>query len=208
MRRRFGSRVALLHGAIPVDERNAIIDAFRNGDVRVLVCTTVIETGIDIPAATLMIVEHAERFGLAQLHQLRGRVGRHQPGDALFVYSSPLSAVAAQRLKIIRNTHDGFELAEQDLKLRGEGDIIGNLQSGMPPYRLVSLPHHEDLVALAHQHAQAILDDDPQMQSRWACFTHTSRFHGVRAAPTISRVFLSFCGLLSQEKPSRQRQPA
>ena len=164
LRRRFGSRVALLHGAIPVDERNAIIDAFRNGDVRVLVCTTVIETGIDIPAATLMVVEHAERFGLAQLHQLRGRVGRHQPGDALFVYSSPLSAVAAQRLKIIRNTDDGFELAEQDLKLRGEGDIIGNLQSGMPPYRLASLPHHEDLVALAHQHAQAILDDDPQLQ--------------------------------------------
>jgi len=166
LRQRFGGRVALLHGATPVDERSQLIDAFRQGDVRVLVCTTVIETGIDIPAATLMVVEHAERFGLAQLHQLRGRVGRHQHGDALFVYSPPLSDVARRRLKIIRHTHDGFALAEQDLSLRGEGDIIGNLQSGMPPYRMVALPQHEDLVPLAHQHAQAILADDPQLQDK------------------------------------------
>ena len=161
LRKHFGERVALLHGGMASIDRMTIIDAFQKGFHRLLVCTTVIETGIDIPSATLIVVEHAERFGLSQLHQLRGRVARHQPGDAIFLYHQPLTPQARQRLEIIRSVDDGFALAEQDLLLRGEGDLIGTKQSGMPPYRLAMMPEHQALLIEAHDHARSIIRQDP-----------------------------------------------
>ena len=135
----------------------------RSGDrLDLLVATTVIEVGVDVPEATVMVIEHAERFGLAQLHQLRGRVGRgDQPSTCLLLYQPPLGEVARRRLAILRETEDGFRIAEEDLRLRGGGEVLGTRQSGLPQLRLADLARHEELVAVAHDDARLVLERDP-----------------------------------------------
>ena len=146
----------------------AIVDfanAFRAGQIDLLVATTVIEVGVDAPDATIMVIEHAERFGLAQLHQLRGRIGRgDQQATCLLLYQSPLGETAAERLKVMRETEDGFRIAEQDLKLRGAGELLGTRQSGFPEFRLADLSAHDDLLATARDDVQLVLQRDPELQ--------------------------------------------
>jgi ATP-dependent DNA helicase RecG len=140
---------------------------FKAGELSVLVATTVIEVGVDVPEATIMVVEHAERFGLAQLHQLRGRVGRGSAkSSCLLVYHEPLSETAKARLRIMRETDDGFVIAEEDLRLRGAGELLGTRQSGMPEFRLADLAVHGDLLATARDDARLILARDPELKSQ------------------------------------------
>ena len=157
----FGERVGLVHGRMKAAERDAAMAGFAEGTLDILVATTVIEVGVDVPAASVMVVEHAERFGLAQLHQLRGRIGR---GDAhstcLLLYQAPLSETAKSRLSILRETEDGFRIAEEDLRLRGAGEILGTRQSGVPEFRLVQLAEHSDLIPVAHADARLIMERD------------------------------------------------
>jgi ATP-dependent DNA helicase RecG len=160
----FGGRVGLLHGRMKPAERDRVMEAFAQGGIDLLVATTVIEVGVDVPAATIMIIEHAERFGLAQLHQLRGRIGRGQDASScLLLYAMPLGETARARLKIMRETEDGFRIAEEDLRLRGAGEMLGTKQSGMPDYRLADLTCHGDLLAMAHDEARLILHRDPDL---------------------------------------------
>ena len=136
------------------------------GALDVLVATTVIEVGIDVPGATIMVIEHAERFGLAQLHQLRGRVGRSdKPGNCLLLYAPPLGETARARLEILRETDDGFRIAEEDLKLRGAGELLGTRQSGLPKHRLADLARHGELLATARDDARLIMERDPKLKS-------------------------------------------
>jgi ATP-dependent DNA helicase RecG len=159
-------RVGLVHGRMKSAEKDRAMAGFAEGPVDLLVATTVIEVGIDVPAATIMVVEHAERFGLAQLHQLRGRIGRgDQPSTCILLYQPPLGEVARQRLAILRDTEDGFRIAEEDLRLRGAGEVLGTRQSGLPTLRLADLAQHEELVAIAHDDARLILDRDPGLAS-------------------------------------------
>jgi len=138
--------------------------AFAGGTIKVLVATTVIEVGVDVPNATLMIVEHAERFGLAQLHQLRGRAGRGTDKSVcLLMYQAPLGEVAKARLTMLRETEDGFRIAEEDLRLRGPGELLGTRQSGRPEFRIADLALHRDLLDIAHDDAQLILARDPDL---------------------------------------------
>ena len=166
LRETFGSSVGLVHGRIKGPERDAEMAKFKRGETKVLVATTVIEVGVDVPEATIMVVEHAERFGLAQLHQLRGRVGR---GDAksscLLVYSPPLGETAKERLKTLRETDDGFVIAERDLELRGAGELLGTRQSGLPEFRMADLTAHAELLAAARDDAKLILSKDPELKS-------------------------------------------
>jgi ATP-dependent DNA helicase RecG len=157
-------RVGLLHGRMKGPEKDAVMAAFSGGELDVLVATTVIEVGVNVPEATVMVIEHAERFGLAQLHQLRGRVGRGEGASTcLLVYSSPLSETAKQRLTVIRETEDGFRIAEEDLLLRGSGDLLGTKQSGAPDFRLADLEFHADLLQTARDDAKLILSRDPDL---------------------------------------------
>ena len=159
-------RVGLVHGRMKSAEKDRAMAEFAKGSTDLLVATTVIEVGIDVPAATIMVVEHAERFGLAQLHQLRGRIGRgDQPSTCILLYQAPLGEVARQRLAILRETEDGFRIAEEDLRLRGAGEVLGTRQSGLPVLRLADLAQHEELVAVAHDDARLILDRDPELSS-------------------------------------------
>ena len=142
---------------------------FRAGDITVLVATTVIEVGVDVPDATIMVIEKAERFGLAQLHQLRGRVGRgSRPSHCLLMYKPPLGETARARLTIMRETNDGFRIAEEDLRLRGEGDVMGVRQSGVPGFRIALPELHGELLQMARDEAQLILAQDPGFKSRRA----------------------------------------
>jgi ATP-dependent DNA helicase RecG len=152
-------RVGLLHGRLRADARDRVMKAFVAGEIEILVSTTVVEVGVDVPNASVMMIEHAERFGLSQLHQLRGRVGRgiHQSFCCL-LYQSPLSEEARARLKAMTNTTDGFEIAERDLALRGPGDFFGTRQAGVPTFRLVDLVRDRELLAVAHQEAARWLD--------------------------------------------------
>lgn len=162
----YGEQVGLVHGQMPNAEKDRIMEAFKAGEIRVLVATTVIEVGVDVPEATGMIIEHAERFGLAQLHQLRGRVGRgDNPSNCLLLYRGPLGEIAKARLNIMRETQDGFRIAEEDLRLRGSGEVLGLRQSGMPNFRLANLDEHAHLLPAVHDDARMILQEDPTLTS-------------------------------------------
>ena len=164
---RFGAdRVALVHGRLKSAEKDKAMGAFSEGIAKLLVATTVIEVGVDVPAATVMVIEHAERFGLAQLHQLRGRIGRgDKPATCLLLYQTPLGEAAKARLATLRETDDGFRIAEEDLKLRGAGEVLGKRQSGMPEFRTADLEVHSDLLPVAADDVKLILAKDPELES-------------------------------------------
>jgi len=154
-----GIEIGLVHGRMPSDEKDAVISRFAGGELSILCATTVVEVGIDVPTASIIIIEQAERFGLAQVHQLRGRVGRGRDKSAcILLYDTPLSKNAQTRLELLRDTEDGFKIAEMDWKLRGEGDILGAKQSGFPDYRFVDPVAHTRLLAMAARDAVYILE--------------------------------------------------
>ncbi len=158
----FGNRVGLLHGRLSAQEKEAMSQAFKRGEYEILVATTVIEVGVDAPNATIMVIEHAERFGLAQLHQLRGRVGRgDKQSTCLLMYKGPLSVNGKARLEIMRQSEDGFLIAEKDWELRGSGDLLGSRQSGLPNYKLADLDKHKSLLETAVQDARLLAQIDP-----------------------------------------------
>lgn len=158
--------VGLVHGQMPPNDKDAAMRAFQERETQVLVATTVIEVGVDVPNATIMVVERAETFGLAQLHQLRGRVGRGQGASTcLLMYQAPLSEAGRQRLEVLRETEDGFVIAETDLKMRGTGDLIGTAQSGVPRFRVADLERQAGLMAVAQSDARKLLNDDPELTS-------------------------------------------
>ena len=166
LREIFGERVGLVHGKMPALEKDAVMQAFHKGALSILIATTVIEVGVDAPNATAIVIEHAERFGLAQLHQLRGRVGRgDKPGACLLLYKHPLGDTAKARLNILRETEDGFRIAEEDLALRGAGDLLGAAQSGFPKFRLADAGVHGDLIKTARDDAQLVIENDPKLES-------------------------------------------
>jgi ATP-dependent DNA helicase RecG len=166
LQQRFGERAGLIHGQMKGRDKDAAMARFSAGETQLLVATTVIEVGVDVPAATVMVVEHAERFGLAQLHQLRGRVGRGAGrSTCLLLYRAPLGETAKARLAIMRETEDGFRIAEEDLRLRGEGDVLGTRQSGMPGFRVARLESHGSLIEAARDDASLILSRDPDLKT-------------------------------------------
>src|SRR5581483_6010310 len=153
-------RVGLLHGRLKADGKERVMKAFAAGDLHVLVATTVVEVGVDVPNASVMLVEHAERFGLSQLHQLRGRVGRGPHASYCFLlYQLPLSEEARERLRAMTETTDGFEIAERDLRLRGAGDFFGTRQAGLPTFRLIDLVRDRELLEAARREAAAWFDE-------------------------------------------------
>lgn len=164
LQKRFGDRVGLVHGRMTAKEKQDVMSKFIAGELAILVATTVIEVGVDVPNATIMIIENAERFGLSQLHQLRGRVGRGADKSAcLLLYAQPIGETAKARLETIKKTEDGFVIAERDLELRGHGDVLGTRQSGMPGYNLALPDIHGDLLELAHEDAAEIFDRNPTL---------------------------------------------
>jgi ATP-dependent DNA helicase RecG len=160
-----GRRVALLHGRIPADERDEIMREFRDGAIQTLVATTVIEVGIDVPNASVMVIEHPERFGLSQLHQLRGRVGRGA-AESFCILLGDQSPDSRQRLELFVSTDDGFEIARADLRLRGMGDLFGERQSGVPTFKVADPLRDEELNARARAAAERLLAEDPELQRR------------------------------------------
>ena len=165
LKKQFGDRVGLVHGQLSGKDKDRVMAAFASGALSVLVSTTVIEVGVDVPNASIMIIEHAERFGLAQLHQLRGRVGRGTAeSSCVLLYKQPLGDVARERLNVMRQTEDGFAIAEEDLRLRGGGEVLGTRQSGLPGFRIASLPEHTDLLKSAQDEARLKLTRDPELK--------------------------------------------
>jgi len=170
-------RVGLVHGKLSGDEKAAVMQEFLRGKIQLLVCTTVIEVGVDVPNASLMVIESAERFGLAQLHQLRGRIGRgRRESVCVLMYGSRLSDAAKKRLQAIRVQQDGFKIAEMDLEMRGQGEFLGERQSGDPLFRFADLVTDAGLIPLAVAAAQEFVDSDPQ-----AARAHVARWLGARA---------------------------
>jgi ATP-dependent DNA helicase RecG len=166
LRKTFGRAVGLIHGQMPAAEKDAVMQEFAEGRLPVLVATTVVEVGVDVPNASIMVIEQAERFGLAQLHQLRGRVGRGmRESSCVLLYDPPLSQAAEARLDILRKTDDGFVIAEKDLELRGGGDPLGLRQSGFPAYRFADPIAHRELIAAAADDARLVLARDPRLES-------------------------------------------
>jgi ATP-dependent DNA helicase RecG len=166
LKKRFGKAVDLVHGRMRGADKDAAMERFAKGETQLLVATTVIEVGVDVPEASVMVIEHAERFGLAQLHQLRGRIGRgSERSTCLLLYKAPLGETAKARLAILRETDDGFRIAEEDLRLRGEGDVLGTRQSGMPGFRLARLEFHGKLLTAARDDAALMLSRDPKLKS-------------------------------------------
>ena len=187
MRKRFGALADLVHGKMRGTEKDEAMRKFAAGETRLLVSTTVIEVGVDVPEATVMAIEHAERFGLSQLHQLRGRIGRGSgKSTCLLLYRNPLGETAKARLAILRETEDGFRIAEEDLKLRGEGDVLGTRQSGLPSFRVASVEAHGHLL--------------PRRPRRRAPDTHARSRAQVRARDGIAKSALSV--------RTRRRDPA
>jgi len=170
-------RVALVHGRMPPEEKAGVMAAFAAGEVQLLVATTVIEVGVDVPSAALMVIEHAERFGLAQLHQLRGRVGRGAAESVcVLLYQNPLGEAARRRLRVVFETTDGFEIARQDLLARGPGEYLGARQSGAPLLRFADLERDQDLLAAARDAAEFMLREHPDLARR-----HLERWLGSRS---------------------------
>lgn len=162
----FGDRAGLVHGKMKSKEKDEVMNRFSNGEIDILVATTVIEVGVNVPEATVMIIEHAERFGLSQLHQLRGRVGRgSDKSTCLLLYGQTLGKTAKARLNIMRETEDGFIIAEEDLKLRGAGEVLGTRQSGLPKFRIADLEEHHNLIPMARDDARLILEKDADLSS-------------------------------------------
>jgi ATP-dependent DNA helicase RecG len=162
--KRFDDKVGLVHGRLAGKNKDRVMAAFASGEIAILVSTTVIEVGVDVPNASIMVIEHAERFGLAQLHQLRGRVGRGtKPSSCVLLYRQPLSETARERLNVMRRTEDGFVIAEEDLRLRGGGELLGTRQSGLPAFRIATLPEHQKLLEAARDQARLILSRDPEL---------------------------------------------
>jgi ATP-dependent DNA helicase RecG len=169
-------KVGLVHGRLKPPERARIMSAFRDGAIQLLVATTVIEVGVDVPNATLMVIEHAERVGLAQLHQLRGRIGRGSgAATCILLYANPLTPAARERLKIIYENRDGFEIARHDLRLRGPGELLGARQSGVPLLRFADLSADLDLLDAARAAAETLLRAQPD-----AARAHLARWLGSR----------------------------
>lgn len=166
LRERFGDGVEILHGRMSPTSREAAMERFRSGDAFLLIATTVIEVGVNVPEATIMVIEHAERFGLAQLHQLRGRIGRgDQRGSCVLLWKPPLSENAKERLDAVRRNDDGFAIAEIDFKMRGAGDMLGVQQSGLPPFRLVDPETHSKMLGAADQEARLAIERDPDLKT-------------------------------------------
>jgi ATP-dependent DNA helicase RecG len=165
LQQRFGTRVGLVHGQMKGMEKDRVMAQFAARELGLLVATTVVEVGVDVPAATIMVIENAERFGLAQLHQLRGRIGRgSEASTCLLLYREPLNEMSTARLKVIRETTDGFRIAEQDLRLRGEGDVLGIRQSGLPGYRIARSEVHGQLITQARDEALRIMKENPRLK--------------------------------------------
>jgi ATP-dependent DNA helicase RecG len=165
LQERFEDRVGLVHGQMRGSEKDQAMAQFAAGEIGLLVATTVVEVGVDVPAATIMVIENAERFGLAQLHQLRGRIGRgSEASTCLLLYKEPLNEMSKARLKVIRETTDGFRIAEEDLRLRGEGDVLGVRQSGLPGYRIARSEVHGQLITQARDEALRIMKDNPKLK--------------------------------------------
>ncbi len=161
-----GENVGLLHGGMTGQAKDAVMAKFSDNKLQILVSTTVIEVGVNVPNANIMVIEHAERFGLAQLHQLRGRVGRgERQSFCMLLHKSPLGDVAAQRLQMMEATEDGFAIAEKDLDLRGGGEVLGARQSGLPGHRVANVPNYEALMTAAHDDARLLLASDPDLTS-------------------------------------------
>ena len=167
LQKRFGDRVGLVHGKLKGAEKDRVMAQFASGEISVLVATTVVEVGVDVPAASVMVIENAERFGLAQLHQLRGRIGRgSEASTCILLYREPLSDMSKARLSVIRETTDGFRIAEEDLRLRGEGDVLGTRQSGLPGFRIARPEFHAQLIAQARDEALRIMKDNPKLTGK------------------------------------------
>jgi ATP-dependent DNA helicase RecG len=165
LQKRFGAKVGLVHGQMKGAEKDRVMAQFSAHEIALLVATTVVEVGVDVPAASIMVIENAERFGLAQLHQLRGRIGRGaEASTCLLLYHEPLTEMSKARLGVIRDTTDGFRIAEEDLKLRGEGDVLGIRQSGLPGYRIARPGVHAQLIAQARDEALRIMKDNPKLE--------------------------------------------
>jgi ATP-dependent DNA helicase RecG len=166
LKEHFGAMVDLVHGRMKGADKDRAMERFAAGETPLLVATTVIEVGVDVPEATVMVIEHAERFGLAQLHQMRGRIGRGAGrSTCLLLYKAPLGETAKARLAIMRETEDGFRIAEEDLRLRGEGDVLGTRQSGMPGFRVARIEAHGKLIGPARDDAALVLAKDPTLAS-------------------------------------------
>jgi len=162
---RLGQNVGLVHGRMKPTEKDAAMADFKEGRTRILVATTVIEVGVDVPDATIIVIEHAERFGLSQLHQLRGRVGRgDKPSTCLLLYKAPLGEIAEGRIKIMRESEDGFAIAEEDLRLRGEGEVLGTRQSGTPGFQIARMEVHGRLLETARDQARMVLESNPNLE--------------------------------------------
>ena len=167
LRQFFGEKVGLMHGGMTGTAKDAVMADFTANKLAILVSTTVIEVGVNVPNASVMVIEHAERFGLAQLHQLRGRVGRgDRQSYCMLLHKAPLGITAKARLEMMCETEDGFLIAEKDLELRGGGEVLGARQSGLPEFRVADVPNFQDLLGAAKDDATMILARDPELSSR------------------------------------------
>jgi len=167
LKQHFGDKIGLVHGQMKGEEKDKVMAQFASGALPILVATTVIEVGVNVPNASIMVIEHSERFGLSQLHQRRGRVGRgERQSSCIFLYTSPLGATAKARLQIMRETEDGFVIAEEDLKLRGGGEMLGRRQSGERDFRVANVPNQQELIEAANDDVKLILNNDPDLTSQ------------------------------------------
>jgi ATP-dependent DNA helicase RecG len=180
-----GIRLGLLHGQLPPAEKERVMAGFRAGEIQVLLSTTVVEVGVDVPNATVMLIENAERFGLAQLHQLRGRIGRGEHASYCVLVGDPKSLEGWRRLRIMEETNDGFRIAEEDFRIRGPGNIFGTEQSGLPPLRFAHLDTDFDLLVQARDDAKAFTEADPALE-KWPALREKMRLGGVSAVSLVA----------------------